>query len=148
MTRTQREKLRAQLVLHEGLRLRPYLDSVGKMTIGVGRNLDDRGITRDEAMTLLEHDIREAIEDLETFPSFAALDPIRQRVLVDMRFNLGPSRFRGFKRTLAAVAAGDYVTAASQMRASLWYRQVKARGVRLANMMETGLEAPELMGEP
>lgn len=147
MTRTQRAKLRTQLLLHEGLRLRPYRDSVGKMTIGCGRNLTDRGITRDEAMTLLEHDIREAIEDLETFPAFAALNPIRQRVLIDMRFNLGPSRFRGFTRTLAAVAAGDYVTAAAQMRASLWYRQVKTRGVRLAKMMETGREAPELMGE-
>jgi lysozyme len=64
---------------------------------------------------------------------------VRRNVLIDMRFNLGPSRFRQFKATLAAVAMGDYVTASDQMRKSKWYRQVKGRGERLARMMSTGL---------
>lgn len=140
MTSADRQRLRAQLVLHEGLRLKPYTDTVGKLTIGIGRNLTDVGISREEAYVLLEHDIDACLVDLQTFPGFAQLDPVRQRVLVDMRFNLGPSRFRGFKRTLAAVAAGDYAAAAAGMRASKWSQQVKTRAVRLARMMETGID--------
>lgn len=147
MTRTQRQKLIAQLILHEDERLFPYRDSLGYLTIGVGHNLDANGIPRDISRALLHYDLREVFDDLETFPTFRDLDPILQRVLVDMRFNLGPAKFRQFKRMLAAVAAGDYRAAASHMRDSLWYRQVKSRGVRLAKMMETGREAPELMVE-
>jgi lysozyme len=129
--------LRAQIIDHEGLRLKPYRDTVGKITIGVGRNLSDVGISREEAAMLLDHDLVRALADLDTFPMFATLSPIRQRVLIDMRFNLGPSRFRTFKRTLAAVAAGDYVRAAEGMRASKWARQTGRRARRLAIMMET-----------
>ena len=104
----ERERLRAQLLLHEGLRRFPYVDTVGKLTIGVGRNITDVGISETEAMYLLVNDIDACIRDLATFTWFPELDPIRQRVLVDMRFNLGPSRFRGFKNTLVAVARGDF----------------------------------------
>src|SRR5688572_26548191 len=97
---THRQKLVDQLLLHEGLRLKPYPDTKGKITIGVGRNLSDKGITHSEAMLLLDHDLDECITDLASFPWFAGLDPVRQRVLIDMRLNLGPTGFRSFKRTL------------------------------------------------
>lgn len=132
--------LRAQIIDHEGLRLKPYKDTVGKLTIGVGRNLTDVGISRNEAMALLDRDLARAIVDLDTFPMFDHLSPIRQRVLIDMRFNLGPSRFRTFKRTLAAVAAGDYQAAAAGMLASKWARQVGQRAKRLAAMMATNID--------
>ena len=84
------------IILHEGVRLRAYVDTVGKMTIGCGRNISDKGISFAEAMMLLDHDLDEAITDLSgSFPWFLTLDAVRQRVLVDMRLNLGPSRFRG-----------------------------------------------------
>ncbi|MDP3703688.1 MAG: lysozyme, partial [Candidatus Omnitrophota bacterium] len=100
------EALERQLIAHEGLRLKPYTDTVGKLTIGVGRNLTDKGITKAEALYLLERDIEECIADLVTFPWFGRLDSVRQRVMIDMRFNLGPSRLRKFRRTLAAVDEG------------------------------------------
>jgi lysozyme len=128
-----------QLALHEGRRAKPYTDTVGKLTIGVGRNLTDKGLSDSEIDFLLMNDIRECTDDLKTFLWWDDLDEVRRNVLIDMRFNLGPSRFRQFKATLAAVAMGDYVTASDQMRKSKWYRQVKGRGERLARMMSTGL---------
>lgn len=136
---TDRQALVDQIIQHEGLRLRPYTDTVGKTTIGVGRNLSDVGISNAEAMLLLDHDLDEAITDLVgSFPWFVTLDPIRQRVMADMRFNLGASRFRGFQRMLRAMSEQDYPLAAAAMRKSLWYSQVKQRGKRLVHMMLTG----------
>jgi lysozyme len=131
--------MRAQLIRHEGMRLRPYRDTVGKMTIGVGRNLDDRGITEAEALFLLDNDIDIAITELQArFPWFDELSEIRQRVLIDMAFNLGITKLLGFKRTLAAIKRGDYVAAAAGMMASKWATQVKRRAHRLAAMMREG----------
>ena len=137
---SSRQRLIDQLLLHEGLRLKPYVDTVGKITIGVGRNLSDVGISRMEAIDLLDHDLDAAITDLDTFPWFWALDDVRQRVLIDMRFNLGPTRFRGFTNMLAAVARGEYRIASEHMLASRWAQQVKFRADRLANMMASGLD--------
>jgi lysozyme len=82
--------LEDQLIDHEGLELKPYQCTADKLTIGVGRNIEDRGITEDEARYLLKNDIK-IVEDelLEKKPVVAGLDAVRQRVLVDMGFNLG-----------------------------------------------------------
>lgn len=134
----ERDALIDQLILHESLRLKPYMDSVGKITIGVGRNLTDVGLSRQEAMALLDNDINACVTDLASYPWFGDLDAIRQRVLLDMRFNLGPTRLRAFKGMLNAIAGGNYAGTANAMKASLWYRQVKTRGERLVEMMRTG----------
>ena len=129
-------EIQQQLILHEGLRLTPYVDTVGKLTIGVGRNLSDVGISRDEAMMLLRSDIADAVCDLHTiFIDFVSLPVKVQKVLIDMRFNLGPSRFRGFKRMIAAVKACNYWQAAEEMKDSRWFRQVGIRGRNLYGMM-------------
>lgn len=137
---TDRQKLVDQLVQHEGLRLKPYTDTVGKLTIGCGRNLSDKGISSREAFDLLDHDIDEAITDLGTFPWFSGMDPVRQRVLVDMRFQLGATGLRGFRKMLAACGRGDYASAAREMRASQWAQQVPTRAARLIAMMRTGAD--------
>lgn len=137
---SERQRLVDQLVLHEGLRLKVYLDSVGIETIGVGRNLRDKGISNAEAMMLLDHDIDEVITDLSGFPWFPTLDPVRQRAISDMRFNLGPNRFRGFKRMLRMLSEQNYPLAAAAARESKWYGQVKMRGVRIVHMLLTGEE--------
>jgi len=133
-------ELRAQLVDHEGLRLKPYMDTVGKLTIGVGRNLTDVGISPNEAMVLLSNDLDHAIADLRTFPWFDGLSRVRQRALIDMRLNLGPRGFRTFTNTIAHIAAGRYTSAAAGMRASKWARQTGRRARRLAIMMETNTD--------
>ena len=100
---TMRALLVADLIRDEGLALKPYVDSVGKTTIGVGRNLDDVGITEAEAISLLNYDIDRAISDAHrALPSFGdAPEPV-QRALVNMAFNLGLPRLRGFKKMLKA----------------------------------------------
>lgn len=115
------------------------MDSVGKITVGVGRNLSDKGISNAEAMILLDNDLDEAVSDLTgSFPWFVTLDTVRQRVMVDLRFNLGPDRFREFKRMLRMMNERDYPKAAESMRNSLWARQVKTRADRLIQMMISG----------
>lgn len=134
-------KLKDQLIEHEGLRLYPYKCTAGRTTIGVGRNLDDRGISRAEAMMMLDRDISECASDCVLILGQAVWDKLsdaRQRVIVDMRFNLGPRGLRTFKRTLDAITDGRYDDAASNMMASKWARQVGNRAVRLAKMMRDG----------
>jgi len=131
--------LRRQVIDAEGLRLTPYRDTMGKLTIGVGRNLDDVGISREEAMHMLSSDLERAENDVRRdIGSFDELSPARQRVLVEMAFNLGIAGLKKFQRMLAALDAHDYKTAAAQMRTSLWAQQVGARAERLAKAMETG----------
>jgi lysozyme len=134
-----REQLRAALRRDEGIRLKPYRDTVGKLTIGIGRNLDDVGISHREADYLLDNDIDAAEQDCRrAFPWFGELNSVRQGVLINMAFNLGIVRLKQFVRTLAAVQRGDYATAAKGMLASKWATQVKGRAARLAAEMERG----------
>lgn len=138
-----------QLRLHEGERLKPYRCTAGKLTIGIGRNLDDRGITREEAAFLLENDIKQGeAELLRALPWVATLDEVRQRVLLDMVFNMGIAGVLAFKNTLATIQAGDYQRAASMMLDSKWAKQVGARAERLSRMMATGMEPRELWPRP
>ncbi|CCK78994.1 glycoside hydrolase family protein [Desulfobacula toluolica] len=131
------KKIADQLIKHEGLRLKPYHCPAGKLTIGVGRNLEDKGITEKEAALLLENDIEECLEDLKTiFQEFDLLPEPVQRVLVDMRFNLGPNRFRRFKKMIAAVEHQNFNQAAMEMKDSRWYSQVGKRAETLINMMK------------
>lgn len=134
------EQLREQLIRDEGLRLKPYKDSVGKLTIGVGRNLTDRGISRKEAMYLLENDIRDhAMELVVKLPWVASLDDARQAVLINMSFNLGVPQLLEFKVTLAAVQVRNFESAARHMLNSRWAKQVGSRALRLAEQMRTGV---------
>lgn len=141
MTDSEREKLKLQLMRHEGIRLKPYRDTVGKLTIGVGRNLSDVGITHDEAMFLLENDLDGVVAQCGHFAWYRQLDAVRQRVIADMVFNLGITRFSAFKATIRAIETGDYEKAGAQMLKSLWAKQVKGRAVRLADIMRTGKDS-------
>lgn len=124
---------------HEGMRLRPYRDTVGKLTIGYGRNLEDKGISEGEAREMLYNDIVEAEHELDRdLPWWKDLSPERQKVLVSMVFNLGINRLLGFRKALAAMQAGDWKRAAAEMLDSKWAGQVGDRADELAGMMETG----------
>lgn len=129
-----------QLTLHEALRLKPYRCTAGKLTIGVGRNLDDVGISAAEARQLLANDIANVRAQLDkALPWWVELDAVRQKVLIDLCFNMGISSLLGFKNTLAAVRAGDWQKASLGMLASKWANDVgPTRSQRLAGMMRTG----------
>ncbi len=134
--------VRDALIRDEGVRLKVYQDSLGIPTIGVGRNLQDRGITKPEAMLMLDNDIAECVNDLAaSFPWFSSLDEVRQHVVLNMLFQLGPSRFRGFKKMLDAIARQDYAAASDAMRFSKWADQVPNRANRLIEEMRSGVEA-------
>ena len=143
--------LTEQLMRHEGLRLQVYDDATGDMilpgstvrgipTIGYGRNLLV-GLSEEEARLLLENDINRVRRQLTlALPWIDSLSEIRQRVLIDMGFNLGIAGLLKFKATLAAIQSSEYAQAADQMRKSKWAKQVKGRAERLARMMERDTE--------
>lgn len=133
------ERLKTQLERHEGKSLKLYEDSVKKLTVGVGRNIEDRGISDDECDLMLENDIQLAKADAEKFPWFHTLDDVRQNVIVELIFNLGLPRFSGFKKAIAAIEQQNYKTAAAELLDSKWSVQVGNRALRLAEMMRSGL---------
>ena len=128
--------LKDQLILHEGLELKPYQCTADKTTIGVGRNIQEVGITEDEARYLLDNDILRVWGELDdTVHWWRDLSDARQRVLIDMVFNLGITRFLKFKKTIEAIKLGQYDIAADEMLDSAWSRQVGQRSKTLSDAM-------------
>jgi len=132
------QRLLVQLRKHEGVVLKPYRCSVGKLTIGVGRNLDDNGISLREAEMMLTVDVQAVLDDLGTkVPVFFILSEVRKHVLVDMCFNLGITRLLRFRRFLKALTDQDWDTAGVEMEDSRWFKQVGVRAKTLQKMMLT-----------
>ena len=133
-------KLRASIKRHEGLKKFPYRDSVGKLTIGYGRNISDVGISETEADIMLNDDIVNATADLyRHYPWTQDLDDVRKAVLIEMSFNLGIGGLMEFRNMLQHVQCGDYEIAAKDMLASDWAKQVGNRAHDLAFSMEKGI---------
>ncbi|MEE8128177.1 glycoside hydrolase family protein [Candidatus Vondammii sp. HM_W22] len=131
--------LERQIIRHEKQELHPYRDSVGKLTIGIGRNLTDNGITEEEAIYLMRNDIRQCYDELEArFCWFNDLDIVRRNVLLNMCFNMGLPVLTGFKKMLAAIEIQDWNTAAVEMIDSKWSAQVGIRADELVVQMKTG----------
>jgi len=135
------QKLLEMLKRHEGVRSHVYLCSAGYETIGVGRNISQSGmgLSDDEVDYLLENDIIRVVKELSSeYPWFKDLDDVRKDAMIDISFNLGATRFRGFKRALAAMEVADHTTAAKEFLDSKWSRDVKGRATELCYMIETG----------
>lgn len=125
-----------QIKRHEGLRLKPYYCTANHLTIGYGRNLEDRGLTQDEADYLLANDIASVRAKLaDQIPWYLNLSSVRQAVLVNMAFNLGVGGLLKFKKMLAAVQQSNYEVAAVEMLDSRWADQVGYRSQELAEQM-------------
>jgi len=130
--------LEKMLILHEGIKLKVYKCPSGFLTIGVGRNLEGRGITREEALFLLRNDIETSRKELTiSFPWFKELDRARQDALIDMNF-MGINKFKQFKLMIAAFEEKDYVKAAKEMLDSNCGRKARKRVNRLASIIITG----------
>jgi lysozyme len=131
-------KLNEGMVMENGRHI-PYEDSVGKMTIGFGRNLTDMGISEGEAQTLLWNDVENVIKELDqNLPFFNDLSENRRYALIDMCFNLGLTRFMGFKKMLTALERKEYDIAADEALDSKWAKQVGSRAKRDAQMIGEG----------
>lgn len=130
---------RAQLRVDEGVKSKPYRDTVGKWTIGCGRNLDDVGLSPEEIDFLLDNDINRAEADAkDLFPTFDLLSDVRKAVLINLSFNIGKVRLAQFKKLRKAVTSEDYEQASVEMLTSLWADQVGQRANRLAKQMRDG----------
>ena len=155
-----RENFVNKLIAHEGLRLQVYQDTLGIDTIGIGRNLEDRGITDEEldwmdmpsmdavyehgiseadAMYLAQNDVQIVEEELlRAHPCVEDLDAVRQLVVMDMAFNMGVPRLCKFKKMWNAIHEKKFDLAAKEMLDSRWATQVKSRAVKLSNAMHNG----------
>lgn len=128
-----------QLMRDESVRLKPYQDTVGKWTIGVGRNLTDNGITTAEAEYMLGNDVYKARQDLlAACPWCDKFDDARFGALINITFNVGIGSLLQFRKALAACQVGDWETAATEFLDSKWAEQVGARAQRLALQLRTG----------
>ena len=132
-------EIRKHLIRDEGLELKPYKDTMGKLTIGVGRNLDDRGITEAIAMQMLDEDVEMSFNAAcAIFSCFKDFSMSRQLAIVNMLFNLGETRFRKFEKMIAAINKNDWSEASAQAMASGWGMQVPNRARRIANLLRDG----------
>ena len=138
------QKLTDQLIRHEGMKLELYKCPANKWTIGVGRNLEDRGVTEEEARFLLSNDISISVDELQrTFNWFHLLDDTRQRAIVDLHFNLGLNRLKTFKKTIGLIEEAiegrvEWSQVSSELLDSKWSTQVGQRAEQIADMMRLG----------
>jgi len=131
-------EIEQQIIEHEGFSRNTYLCTAGKTSIGYGRNLTDKGITKEESKFLLRNDIFECYIDLDTiiFPGQFKNWPNKlQHALIDMRFQLGLAGFRSFKRMIAALRTDDRKLAAIEATDSKWYEQVPGRAKTIVKMI-------------
>ncbi len=137
----------ALLIQQEALRLRPYDDAtgkpllpgdtlIGKLTVGVGRNLSDTDLSEDEWKMFLARDVASATRDVRVLcPVYDDLSRPRQLVLLSLAFNLGRNRLSLFRRFLSAVELGHYDDAADELLDSRAAKQAPERYQQLAWMM-------------
>jgi len=144
-----------RLIAHEGMKLMPYRCTAGKLTIGVGRNLEDNpptpeearalgdymhGITENAAKMLLRNDIARCFEALKRIvEGFEELDEERQYALLDMCFQMGVRGVRRFKRLLKAVEQRNFELAAFECLTSKYAQQTPKRAKRIAQLLKTGV---------
>lgn len=141
------DALKAQITEAEGLRLRPYMDTLGHWTVGVGHllpadltrdQINSMALTRDEADALLHRDLTVAIHGAESFAWFHTLNDARQAVIVEMVFQLGVAGVAQFVRMAAGIKARDFHLASRSMLESKWATQTPTRVKRLAKAMRDG----------
>lgn len=133
------QKLIDMIKRHEGFRSKPYVCPAGKLSIGYGRNIQDNGITKDEADYLFRNDLSKTLVEVSRhFPWFQHLDPVRQDVVVSMVYNMGLPKFLEFKKTIQSIQKRDFENAAKEMLLSAWAIQVKDRAIELFEMMKDG----------
>jgi len=134
-------RLIQMLKRHEGVRDKVYMCSAGYETIGVGRNISDSGLglADDEIDYLLSNDIRRCKEELiGEYDWFKDLDSVRQDAMLDMSFNMGQTRLRGFVKALGYMDIGDYDKAGDEFYDSRWATQVGDRALEICQMIKSG----------
>jgi len=133
------DKLIEQLKRHEGVKLKPYRCTAGKLTVGIGRNIEDNGISMGEAEILLRNDINNSYKELSSlFSWFDPLDNVRKDAMLNMHFNMGTPTLLKFKKSLAYMAIKDYDNAADEFLNSRWAKMVGNRAIEVTSQIRTG----------
>jgi lysozyme len=132
------DDLKKILLKYEGLRLKPYTDTAGKLTIGIGRNLSDNGISTTEAYFMFGNDLTRTIKELEGYTWYLMQPENVQMALANMCFNLGLSKILDFTKMIRALINKDYTTAAKEALNSKWAKQVGQRATDIALMISEG----------
>ena len=136
---TSSKHLTDMLIRHEGKRNKPYECTAGKLTIGVGRNLDDVGLTENEIMYLLNNDIERCDKELlHNFKWYPELCRVRQDALINLCFNVGITRLLTFTKSLDYMEAGEYELAADEFLRSRWAEQVGNRAIEVTDLIRNG----------
>lgn len=123
---------------YEGLQLEPYIDTMGKLTIGIGRNLSDCGIRLDEAELMFKNDLEQTINELQQCDWFTIQPEGVKSALINMNFNLGITKMNGFKKMIEALREKRYSLAAAEALNSNWAKQVHQRAKDIAVMISEG----------
>jgi lysozyme len=119
----------------EGYSKMPYIDTAGKLTIGWGRNLQDHGVSPDEAELMFQNDLKRATKDLEQFSWYLNAPDNVKKALINMSFNLGLRHLLSFKKMIAALINKNYTNAALEALDSKWAKQESARAKDVVVMM-------------
>lgn len=139
MDESARKAARSLIMNHESLRLRPYKDSLGFLSIGYGHCLELHSITANAASLILDDDIDWFVSAIEkNIPYFRDIDPVRQAVLLDMTFNLGLIGVMKFHDMWKAIQSGNWNAAADALLNSKWALQVGQRALDDARIMRMG----------
>ena len=134
------ERLRETITRHEGSRLNMYQDTLGIWTIGVGHNIEEKGISPAVMELMLDEDIEEAISELKRSVSFFSKMPEQvQEALVNLSFNMGIPRLMQFKKTLSYLRDGDFEAAADELLDSRYAEQVGRRADEVAEMIRSAV---------
>ena len=132
-------KLIDTLRRHEGVKNTLYKCTSDKWTIGVGRNLEDVGLSEEEIDFLLLNDIIRTKDLMYNYMSWHKdLDEVRQEALINFVFNVGIGTAMKFKNGMSSLEEGDYPSAAAHMLDSAWAKQVGDRAIEITQMIETG----------
>jgi len=133
------DKLKDDLIRDEGLKNTAYTDSEGVITIGIGRNIGTRPLSKTEIDYLFENDTGWVRVELDNNAKWwRDLPEAPARALVNMCFNLGWPRLSKFKNMLASLKSGDFNAAANHALDSRWATQVGARATRVSDLMREG----------
>lgn len=123
-------EVKNMLVRHEGVVCHVYKCTAEppRNTIGCGRNLDDNGISEDEAMYLLDNDIKRVKEELnKNFGAWRTMPEKARMVCIDMVFNLGITGFMKFRKTQQLMELGLWLEASEEILRSKYAVQLPNR---------------------
>ena len=135
------DSIKQMIIRHEGVRTKPYIDSLGNWTVGVGHLIGkslpadmNREFSQQEIMSMFEQDFAKHYGIAQRTPGWDKANEAGKGAMVDLAFNMG-QWWPKFPNTAKALMSGDFTGAASGLKDSDWYKQVGNRGPTIVGLM-------------